>query len=199
MFKKFLSKFQYNAPVILTFTLISAAALLLGYLTNGWTSMYVFSVYRSRLLDPMQYVRLVTHIFGHANYAHYIGNFTIILLIGPMLEEKYGSQDILEMIAVTAVITGIVQVIFFPNTALLGASGIAFMLILLSSFANYRKGKIPVTLILVALIFLSGEIIDGLTKSDNISHLAHIIGGLCGTLFGWAITKEKPSETTSLP
>ncbi len=199
MFKKFLSKFQYNAPVILTFTLISAAALLLGYLTNGWTSMYVFSVYRSRLLDPMQYVRLVTHIFGHANYAHYIGNFTIILLIGPMLEEKYGSQDILEMIAVTAVITGIVQVIFFPNTALLGASGIAFMLILLSSFANYRKGKIPVTLILVALIFLSGEIIDGLTKSDNISHLAHIIGGLCGTLFGWAITKEKPAETTSLP
>lgn len=199
MFKKFLSKFQYNAPVILTFTLISAAALLLGYLTNGWTSMYVFSVYRSRLLDPMQYVRLVTHIFGHANYAHYIGNFTIILLIGPMLEEKYGSQDILEMIAVTAVVTGIVQVIFFPHTALLGASGIAFMLILLSSFANYRKGKIPVTLILVALIFLSGEIIDGLTKSDNISHLAHIIGGLCGTLFGWAITKEKPAETTSLP
>ena len=201
MFKKFFDKFQYNAPVILTFTLISAAALLLNYLTSDWSNAVLFSVYRSSLLNPLQYVRLVTHVIGHANYAHFIGNFTIILLVGPMLEEKYGSKTILKMMLVTAVITGLVQIIFFPTTALLGASGIAFMLILLSSFANFRRGKIPVTLILVALIFLSGEVIDGLTKSDSVSQLGHIIGGICGTAFGWAITKEKaePETTPLLP
>ena len=200
MFKKFFSKFQYNAPVILTFTLIAAAALLLDYLTSGWANRTLFSVYRSRPFSLMQIPRLFTHIIGHANYAHFLGNFTIILLVGPMLEEKYGSKPILKMMLVTAVITGLVQIIFFPDTALLGASGVAFMLILLSSFANFQRGRIPITLILVAIIFLSGEIIDGVTKSDSVSQLGHIIGGICGTAFGWAITKSKePAAASSNP
>lgn len=195
--KKFFAKFQYNSPVILSYTLICAAALLLNYLTGGWANRYLFSVYRTRLLDFMQYPRLITHVIGHANYAHFISNFTIILLVGPMLEEKYGSKAILKMIFVTALVTGIVQVIFFPTTGLLGASGVAFMLILLSSFANYQRGRIPLTLILVAVIYLSGEIIDGLTQQDDISHLTHIIGGICGTVFGWAITKPKEPKAES--
>ena len=196
MIKKFFAKFQYNSPVILTYTLICAAALLVNYLTKGWANEHLFSVYRSRLFDIMQYVRMFTHIIGHANYAHFIGNFTVILLVGPMLEEKYGSGVILKMILITAFVTGLVQVIFFPGTGLLGASGIAFMLILLSSFTNHDAGRIPITLILVAVIYLSGEVIDGLVKNDNVSHLGHIIGGLCGTAFGWAISKPKAPEQT---
>lgn len=191
MLRRFFSKFQYNAPVVLTLTLISAGALVLNYLTAGASNTLLFSVYRTRLLDPLQYVRLFSYVFGHVNYAHFINNFTVILLVGPMLEEKYGSKSLLKMMFVTAIVTGLVQVIFFPGTALLGASGIAFMLILLSSFANYTRGKIPITLILVALIFLSGEIIDGITNpDDNISQMGHIIGGACGCLFGWAITRK---------
>ena len=198
MFKKILGKFQYNAPAILTLTLLSAGALLLNFLTAGWSNTHIFSVYRSRLLDPMQYVRMFTHVIGHADYSHFINNFTIILLVGPMLEEKYGTRMLIKMMAVTALITGLVQVIFFANTALLGASGIAFMLILLSSFANYQTGRIPITLILVAVIFLSGEIIAGISNpNDNISQMGHIIGGLCGTVFGMAISKHGEEEAAA--
>ena len=198
MLKKFFSRFQYNSPVILTFTLISAIVLLLNFMTGGWTNQYIFSVTRLRLTNPMMYIRMVTYIFGHANYAHFLSNFTVILLVGPMLEEKYGSKQLMEMMAVTAIITGLIQVICFPNTALLGASGIAFMLILLSSFANYQRGKIPITVILVAIIYLSGEVIQGLANpTDDISQLAHIIGGICGTVFGWLITKKSTSETAT--
>jgi len=185
-----LKKLQYNSPVMLTYTLICAGVLLLNYLTNGWTNMYIFSVYKSSFLDIMQYPRLISYVFGHANYAHFISNFTIILLVGPMLEEKYGSKPLMEMMGITAVVTGIVHVLFFSGH-LLGASGVAFMLILLSSFVNCQKGKIPVTVILVAVIYLSGEIINGLTTNDNVSQMAHLIGGACGTVFGWAITKGK--------
>ena len=198
MIKKILGKFQYNAPVILTYTLLAALALLIATLTNGWANSYIFSVYRTRLLDPMQYLRLFTHVIGHANYAHFINNFMMILLVGPMLEEKYGSKAILKMILFTACITGIIQVIFFPKVRLLGASGVLFMMILLSSFANFRKGRITPTLIFVAVIYLAGEIVAGLSDSgDNVSHLAHIIGGLCGTAFGWFVTK--PKEETPAP
>ena len=193
--KKLFAKFQYNAPVVLTMTLFSAAVLLIGYLTGGASTTLLFSVYRTKLLDPLMYVRMFTYVLGHANYAHFLGNFTVILLVGPMLEEKYGSIPLLKMMAMTAFITGLVQIIFFPSTALLGASGIAFMMILLSSFTNLQKGRIPITLILVALIFLSGEVVDGIANPhDNISQMGHIVGGICGTLFGWAITKPKATE-----
>ena len=191
-------KFQYNSPVILTMTLVSAAALLLNYLTAGWSNHALFSVYRSGLLNPLTYLRMFTHVLGHANLTHFINNFTIILLVGPMLEETYGSKMLLKMIAVTACVTGLIQMIFFPRSSLLGASGIVFMLILLSSFANYKKGNIPITLILVAIIYLSGEIINVVTKpNDGISQMAHIIGGSCGMLFGWAIGKPKDDAESS--
>lgn len=193
----FFARFQYNAPVILTFTLVSFLSLVLGWITGGKSTDFFFCIYRSRILDPMMYVRMFTYIFGHADYAHFLGNFTIILLVGPMLEEKYGSKQLMEMMAVTAIVTGLVQVIFFPGTALLGASGIAFMMILLSSFANYEKGRIPITLILVALIYLSGEVIDGIAKHDNISQMGHILGGICGCVFGWFITKTARSESAA--
>ncbi len=184
------ARFQYNAPVILTFTLLSFLTLVLGRITKGASTDTLFCVYRSRLFDPMMYIRMFTHILGHADYNHFLGNFTVILLVGPMLEEKYGSKQLLEMIVVTAFVTGLVQVLFFPGTALLGASGIAFMLILLSSFANYQKGRIPITLVLVAIIYLSGEIMDGLFQKDNISQMGHIIGGICGCVFGWFISRK---------
>lgn len=196
--KKLFSKFQYNSPVVLSLALISLLVLILNYVTGGVSNRLLFSVYRSRLLDPLMYVRMFTYVLGHADYAHYIGNFTLILLVGPMLEEKYGSMPLLKMMLMTAFITGLIQIIFFPSTALLGASGIAFMMILLSSFTNYEKGRIPITLILVALIYLSGEIINGLANpNDSISQMGHIIGGLCGTVFGWAITKPKAPSADS--
>ncbi|MEE3403209.1 MAG: rhomboid family intramembrane serine protease, partial [Acutalibacteraceae bacterium] len=150
------------------------------------------------------YLRFFTHALGHADYTHYINNFTMILLAGPMIEEKYGSKQLLEMITITAFVTGLIQFIFFPKTVLLGASGIVFMLILLSSFANYKKGCIPITLILVAVIYLSGQIINAIANpNDGVSQMAHIIGGLCGMLFGWVIANpkeeaEKPAEITDL-
>ena len=193
-----LPKFQYNSPVILTMTLISAVALLLNWITHGWSNAMLFTVYRTKLTDPLLYLRLFTHALGHANYSHFIGNYMLILLVGPMMEEKYGSKLMLKMALITALVTGLIQIIFFPLDHLCGASGIVFMLILLSSFANYKKGSIPITLILVAIIFLSGEIIDAIAKpSDGISQMAHIIGGTFGMLFGWKFSKPKDESAAS--
>jgi membrane associated rhomboid family serine protease len=104
-----------------------------------------------------------------------------------MLEEKYGSSSIAMMILITAAVTGIFNILFF-KTALLGASGIAFMMILLGSFVNIERGKIPLTFILVVVIFIGREIVEGLFIQDNISQLTHIAGGVCGAFFGF---KEK--------
>lgn len=184
-------KLSYNAPVALTFALLSLIALILDGLTNGWTTVNLFSVYRSSLSDPLTWVRFFGHVLGHSGYAHFIGNIVLILVLGPNLEDRFGSWNLLWAIMVTALISGLVQFVFFPGTMLLGASGIVFMMILLSSFGGVRNGVIPITLILVAVCYLGGELWDAIFVDDNVSQLTHIIGGLCGTVLGFALSGKK--------
>ncbi|WP_139904754.1 rhomboid family intramembrane serine protease [Clostridium thermarum] len=179
-----LKRIKYNSPVILTFTLISFFALILGEITDRASTYLLFSVYRSSLTDFFFYIRLFGHVLGHADMQHFVNNFIIILLIGPMLEEKYGGKSLMTMISITAVITGLLNIILF-DTALLGASGIVFMMILLSSFVNIERGKVPLTFIVIVCIFIGREVIDGIFSSDNISQLTHIVGGICGAYFGF--------------
>ena len=182
---------RFNAPVILTFALLSLLALLLGNWTNGTATHQYFSVYRASLSDPLTYVRFIGHVLGHADYEHYMGNMLLLLLVGPGLEEKYGSGTMVWMILVTALVTGLVHFVFFPGSALLGASGVVFMMIVLSSFTAMRRGEIPVTLIFVVIFYLGGEIMDGLFKKDNISQITHIVGGLCGLIFGFTVRRGR--------
>jgi len=131
----------------------------------------------------VNWIRLFTHVIGHANWNHLISNFSFILLIGPILEETYGSLSLLFMILVTAFVTGILNAFLLP-TALLGASGVVFMMILLVSFTNFRQGEIPLTFILILTLYLGREIFNSFTN-NNISEFAHIVGGFCGSLFGF--------------
>ena len=186
-----MKRIRYNAPVVLTFALISLAALVLNGLTGGWVNAHLFSVYRSSPSDPLFYVRLFGHVLGHANWAHYSNNMVLLLLTGPMLEEKYGSQRLLVIIAVTAFVTGIAEVLFFPGVALLGASGVVFAFILLSSVTGCGRSGIPLTLIVIAVIYLGGQIYDGLVLQDNVSQLTHILGGIIGGAAGLALRPGK--------
>ena len=182
-------RLQYNAPVVLSFALLSLGVLLLNTLTGGRSNRLLFSVYRSSLLQPLTYPRFFLHVLGHASFTHYISNMMLILVVGPPLEEKYGSRPLLWAIAVTALVSGLVYWLFFPGAALLGASGIVFMMIVMSSLAGMKDGAIPLTLILVLMLYLGGEIVKGITLSDNVSQLTHVIGGLCGAFLGIVLRK----------
>jgi membrane associated rhomboid family serine protease len=129
------------------------------------------------------FVRLFSHVLGHASWQHLLGNFMLILLIGPILEERHGSLALLLMILVTALVTGGAYMIF-SGGALLGASGVAFMMILLASTANIRAGEIPLTFIAIAVLYLGAEIMQAF-KNDGIAHFAHLIGGAAGAGFGF--------------
>ncbi|MGN0156078.1 MAG: rhomboid family intramembrane serine protease [Lachnospiraceae bacterium] len=188
-------RIQYNSPVILTFALLSLGTLILNTLTGGVTNALLFSVYRSSWANPLTYVRLFGHVLGHANLQHYVNNMMMLLLLGPIVEERYGSGRMFGMIAITAVVTGLINMVLFPGTALLGASGVVFLLIVLSSMVGFSQGRIPLTLILVMILYLGQEVYDGLFTKDNVSHLTHIVGGLCGCAFGF-LTGQKETERT---
>ena len=173
-----------NAPVILGITAASGLLLAVDSATGGVSNRLLMSHFTG-WLDPLMYLRFFTHVFAHENFAHFFGNYMLILVVGPLMEERYGGKRLLSMLAATAFITGLANAVFFRNVAVIGASGLAFMLILLSSFANIKKGGVPLTLLLVAFIYIGNEVLRGVFQSDNISQLSHIIGGLCGAGFGF--------------
>ena len=189
--KKFKLSIDFNAPVVLGFVAICFGALLLNNMTNGWTNRMLFSVYRSSMKNPLFYLRTVGHIFGHADWSHFANNMMYILILGPMLEEKYGSKTMMAIIALTGFVTGVVSLLFFPANALLGASGVVFAFILLASVTSVKREGIPLTFLLVAAIYIGGQIWDGLTIRDNVSNLTHIIGGVVGATCGFLLNKKK--------
>lgn len=187
-------KIILNAPIVISFVTISFFALLLSGVTNGVTNRLLFMTYHSSLKSPMTYLRFFTHVFGHADWEHFVGNMCYILLLGPMLEEKYRSDILAEVIIMTALVTGVINYILFPNVALCGASGVVFAFILMSSFTNFRAGEIPLTFILVAIFFMGKEIFQGMFIEDNISNMAHIVGGILGGILGYAVNKRSKAR-----
>jgi membrane associated rhomboid family serine protease len=175
-------RLDFNAPVILSLTATSLAILIASKILGDGINRF-FAIRFTSYLDPLMYMRLFTHVLVHSSLDHYFGNFLLILAVGPMIEEKYGSQKMLMMVVITALVTGILNVLFFKNIMLMGASGLCFMLILIASFTNVKSGSIPVTFLLVGAVYLGQEVIAGLS-ADNISQMAHIIGGVCGSVFG---------------
>lgn len=184
-------RITYNAPVVLTFAL---AAVTVFMLTNAVEGLRTWFVAWPQLGDTRSYVGLFSHILGHGNWEHLISNFMLILLLGPILEERHGSSSLLVMIGITALITGLANLVF-SDGALLGASGIVFMMILLASMANVRGGEIPLTFIAVAVIYMGGEIVQSF-REDQISQMAHLVGGIAGAAFGFI--GAKPAKRSGL-
>ncbi len=182
-------KLKYNAPATLTFAIITAVVLLIDqYIMPGFIEA-LFTAEGSatfQLNDIPAYIRMFTHIFGHASWDHLLSNLTLILLLGPVLEEKYGTKSVAWMIVVTALVNGLTNAFFF-DAPLLGSSGVAFMMILLVSFANIKAGEFPLTAILVIGLYLVKEILT-IFRHDDISQISHIIGAACGAVFGFIRT-----------
>ena len=188
-------RITFNAPAVLCFVALCVGERLLSMATGGASTRMFFMTYASSLTNPLTYLRLFTHVLGHASWDHLISNMTYILLVGPLLEEKYGTRTVAEVMALTAVVCGLVNNLFFPGRALCGASGICFALILLSSVTSLREGEIPLTFLLVAALFLGQQVVQGIFMSDNISNLSHIIGGLAGAASGFALAKEQGTSS----
>lgn len=184
-------RLHWNAPAILTFTLICVVVMALDGLFGGKLTSLLFSVRRSSPLNPLTYLRLVGHVFGHADWNHLLNNMMYILILGPMLEEKYGTSNMWFLMLATALVTGVIHLIFFPGSAMLGASGIVFALILLSSITSLREDSIPLTFILVALLYIGQQLFSMFTAQGNIAYMAHIVGGIVGAGLGFLMNRWK--------
>ena len=189
-------RLSFNAPAVLTFTALCVIVQLISMLTRGESNRILFSVYRASLLDPLTWIRCFTHVLGHAGWDHLLCNIMYILILGPMIEEKYGTATTAFIMAATALVIGIINMVFFPGVMLLGASGIVFAFILIASITIREDNTIPITFILVALLYLGQQIWQGLFSQDNVSQMAHIVGGAVGAVLGFLLGRAKQKRSS---
>ena len=173
-------------PVTCTFTGLCVVALLLNYLTAGYANRVLFSVYRSSLKDPLFYFRLVGHSLGHSGINHLLNNMLLVVLVGPMLEDRYPRGFLIGFILFTSVFIALANLIFFPNIRLLGASGVACgFLMLMATGLIGRRGEIPLSFMLVPGYFVFRQLYGAIFLRDTVSQFSHLLGYLCGFLFGY--------------
>lgn len=177
-------RIKYNAPVSLTLIILSSLVLFLNthvnsFLISNWfTADGTISFNYS---DPLGYIKFISHILGHTGINHFMGNAIYLILLGPILEEKYNSKTLLGLILVTAIISSLINA-FFVDTYMLGASGIVYLFIVLVSFTNIEKGEFPLSVVVVLGFYIYKE----LSRDDavDISVLTHLIGAVIGLLYG---------------
>ncbi len=68
------------------------------------------------------------------------------MLLGTRLEEKYGSKELIEVVGITEIATRLIIYSF-------GIWGMV-VFIILASFTGFKEREIPLTFILVAVIFI---------------------------------------------
>ena len=188
----------YNAPVTLTFVAVCTLIMLLDtYVFDRHLAAALFIIpggkYSSHPFDwkaPLDYFRLFSHVFGHADWQHLIANMSLVLLLGPIIESRYGSRVLALVITITALVTGVINACLITHPEM-GASDVVFMMIMLASFTSFAKNEIPLSFILVFILYIGGQFFNfGTLQHNGISVIAHIAGGLCGSLFAFLLTPQ---------
>lgn len=199
--KKINLKLSYDAPVTLTFSLVCIVVYLLdtfllkNFLTNniltsptssGGSLPFVFSKFSS-------YPRLILYVFSSKSISLLLANLIFILLLGPSMEERYGSVVVGIMMAVSALFAGVLNACFC-KTSLQGAAPIVFMMIFLSAFMAFTKKKIPISFICVIGMYIAFECIQHGAKGI-VGVIINVAGGLCGSLFAFLTSPKARAES----
>ena len=149
---EFLRRIVVDAPVVLGFAFVCCAVFFVNVVAPGTNVFVACPPFRmASPLNPLTYLRLLTHTVGHTGYDHLKGNMVNLLLVGPASEKEFGSMNLLKIMFYVAVSSAVAHMALGPaNGYQLGASGVVFALILLNSLLSAHSGVVPLTFLLTA-------------------------------------------------
>ena len=140
---------------------------------------------------------LVTSMFLHGGLLHLFFNMLALFFFGPLLERRIGSKRFLALYFGSGILAGLAQVIVFPASAVLGASGAIFgvlgtLTVLMPDLVIFLY-FVPLKMVYATLLFAALDLFPMLTGTpDGIAHVAHLVGLAIGLAAGfWYREKSK--------
>lgn len=155
----------YSFPIVNTTLIVLITAVFFFELSLSPSGLYRFiqsyGLVSSRLnfeIGPgisatlLSAISLLTHIFLHGGWLHFLSNVWILYIFGDNVEDRMGSVRYLVFYLCAGVFSGLIQVIFTQGSRIpaIGASG-AIAGVLGAYFILFPKARV-VTLILVLFI-----------------------------------------------
>lgn len=198
--------FTRSNPLALMIIGINAGVFLLEWLAGGMGGLSAdlqviraFGAKNNELINQQhEYWRLVTAIFIHIGFLHFLLNNYALWIIGQEIERLYGSARFVVLYLVTGIASTVASYIFNPGADSAGASGAIFGLFgVMATFAFRFRKELPERLssdirrrilpvIAINLIFgFSVQIVD---------NAAHIGGLLTGIALALIIPYKRPDE-----
>jgi len=151
------------------------------------------------ITEQHQYWRLVTCIFLHIGFIHFLFNNYALWIIGREIEQIYGSARFLILYLTTGVLASISSFLFSPNAVSAGASGAIFGLFgVMATFAfKYRK-EIPAALSRDirrrVLPIIAINLLFGFSARAIVDNAAHLGGLIAGVALAAVIPFKHPEE-----
>ena len=167
-----------------------------------WDTFALVPVKIFLLHDPRFYLTLITYMFLHASWLHYIGNMLFLWVFGPKVEDILGHTGFGYFFLLTGISAGFIHAFMHPDSAVptIGASG-AISGVLAAYMVLYPVSKVvfifPVSMfflpfkvpayVLIGLWFIS-QFFWGLSSLSpgspflGVAWFAHIGGFIVGIL-----------------
>ena len=184
-----------NTIVFLVIRIALMIEQLSGIKTGAVTDVVndIFTLQSSLTLFLSKPWGLVTSIFSHFSFMHFLLNMLFLFTSGRMFLQFFSSRRLLHVYVIGGIMGGIFEVlahVFFPGLTsqplVVGASGSIMAIFIALAF--YRPslqislfGVIQLPFMVLAGVFLLSDLVS-LGANDNVAHFAHIGGALIGIL-----------------
>jgi len=147
---------------------------------------------------------LITSIFSHFEFMHFLFNMLFLFFAGQLYEQLFGGKKLLNIYILGGIAGGMLEIVaheLFPalsnsQSIVVGASG-SIMAIFIAA-AMYRPntkimlfGILPIRIIVLAGIYFIYDLLS-LGMPDGTAHFAHIGGGMIGIIS--VKTMNKPNN-----
>lgn len=130
--------------------------------------------------DILHYFRFILHILGNSDWANMALNFCILICIANEVEDKYGKINILFMMVICAVTSGVLNACF-STILLFGSNGITCMFLLIYIGSSIDKKQFSISSIFFIAFYL-GNLVNISIKQMSLNCFYGIAGALCAFL-----------------
>jgi len=148
---------------------------------------YLLVQYNLAIFEDLEYWRLFSAMFLHADEMHIFSNMIALLIFGTVIEMEYSKMEYIIIYFVSGLIGNVVSLFLLsPYSISLGASGAVFGLVG-AAFAMIAKEE-DKSLLYLGLIYVGYFIVMSFAPGINL--WAHLFGLLGGVMFGFLFNRK---------
>lgn len=208
MAKKSFLRFTFDSPVTIVLAVVSAVLLVLDtFVFKGIMDFLTCPASKAfgtasafNFASPLDYLKIILHIFGSAGWTSFFTGVLLLLAFGPVLEERYGSVMVSLMLVTAAVVNGVLTACLSAVPSV-GLESLVFTMLFLTLINAFTKKVFPLSSVLILAAAISYDCYMLSLSVKDIQIVAAVgidaASGLCASLLAYMVAPKKKASRSS--